>query len=339
MLSSIKSKYLISFLILIASSVYISCGGTKKDIYLDASYPRWLKSDNVIPAQTSGITFIGSRGSEDEYLICDDIGKIHRLFIVNDTVFRLETIAFSPETDSFLAKLPKKDFEEIFYDKYSGRIYLSIEGNGIYVRRDCGIYEIKFTGDDIHGNEISEIKPTSINKEESLFRYTKSNIGFEGGAVDEYYIYLGIESISEDLLTSLESEIYIIDKKTSGLLKTINTREYGIRTISGLFRQEDLLWGIDRNDRKIFFLRLDTELNITEVKKFPLDNVIPGYRKFKYVAAIESVTINDKGGMFLVDDPWTVNYVPDDKVLGELDTETAGNFRKFVPVIYRYNIK
>lgn len=339
MKSFLKIKYTSASFILLTLFFFVSCSVTDTNISLDARYPRWLKDSKVTPAQTSGITFLGNTGNADEYLIADDIGKIHRLFISSDTVFSFRTLEFLPAADSFLAGFPKKDFEEIFYDKYAGKVFLSIEGNGKNPKEFCGIYEIIFGGNDIHSNQIAELKPVNIDKSGSIYRFVRQNIGFEGAAVDEKYFYLGIETISDELITSVETEIYILDKTTSELKKTISTKEYGIRTICGLYITDGRLWGIDRNDRKIFFLDLGSDLSVKEVKKFNLDNVIPGYNKFKYVAAIESVTINDKNQMFIIDDPWTENYVPDEKVLESLDAETINNFRKFVPVIYRYNIK
>lgn len=339
MKSFLKLKIASASFILLTLSFFVSCSVTESDISLDARYPRWLKDSKVTPAQTSGITFLGNTGNADEYLLADDIGRIHRLFISSDTVFSFRTLEFLPEADSFLAGFPKKDFEEIFYDKHTGKVYLSIEGNGKNPNEYCGIYEVIFSGGDIHGNQIETLKPLNIDKEGSIYRYVRQNIGFEGAAVDENHFYLGIETISDDLLTAVQTEIYILDKKTSELKKIINTKEYGIRTICGLYMSDGKLWGIDRNDRKIFYLELDSGLSVKDIKKFELDNVIPGYHKFKYVAAIESVTINDHNQMFLIDDPWTENYVPDDKALESLDEETISNFRKFIPVIYRYNIK
>ena len=69
----------------------------------DEHYPRWMKTESYRTNQTSGITFI----REDEFgtelfLLVDDVGKIHRLEISDDTVFIFKSINFSTELSNFL---------------------------------------------------------------------------------------------------------------------------------------------------------------------------------------------------------------------------------------------
>ena len=86
--------------------------------------------DSIHSDQTSGITFIKSTSQNKKiFLIADDIGKIYHFKIQNDTIFTFEPVHFSPQVIAYLDTFPKADFEEIVYDKYTGNVYLSIEGN------------------------------------------------------------------------------------------------------------------------------------------------------------------------------------------------------------------
>ena len=93
-------------------------------IYPANNYPRWLKNDVYKTNQTSGITFLREKDdSTVEFLLADDIGKIHRLFIQDDTLFSFSEIKFSDEVMDYLADFPKLDFEDIVYDNFTGKVY------------------------------------------------------------------------------------------------------------------------------------------------------------------------------------------------------------------------
>ena len=134
MINSFSNKIRpIYFLIIFSVNTLFGCGINPDSVNVSPaqSYPRWLMNNDYHTNQTSGITFLQeSADSTMQFLLADDIGYIHRLFIKNDTVFSFSEIKFSREVMDYLADFPKLDFEEIFYDKYSGNVYLTIEGNG-----------------------------------------------------------------------------------------------------------------------------------------------------------------------------------------------------------------
>ena len=110
------SKVIILFLII---STETSC---QKSSLLpkDDFYPRWLKSGEYHTDQTSGITFLGlNEFKEKVFLLADDVGTIHRLTISSDTIFSFVKVHFSSVVEDFLSQLSKRDFEEIFFDKWS----------------------------------------------------------------------------------------------------------------------------------------------------------------------------------------------------------------------------
>ncbi|MGB9664168.1 MAG: hypothetical protein ACPL25_04495, partial [Ignavibacteria bacterium] len=115
-------RYILLFLLIFIFSIPIK-------LTLDEKYPIWLKKNGTHTDQTSGITFIGSKNNAKYFLVCDDIGKIHRIKLKNNRV-DIETIEFDKDVEKFLDKFQKMDFEEIIYDKFTNKVFLSIEGNG-----------------------------------------------------------------------------------------------------------------------------------------------------------------------------------------------------------------
>ena len=93
MINSFSQTFKLIFLLMILSvNIFISCDGdsTQSRIIPAENYPRWLLNDQYHTNQTSGITFLSE--SDDgtmKFLLADDIGKIHRFFIKDDTVFSI----------------------------------------------------------------------------------------------------------------------------------------------------------------------------------------------------------------------------------------------------------
>ena len=78
-----------------------------------------------------------------------------------------------------------------------------------------------------------------------------------------------------------------------------------------------------------------------KVKDYMLTGIqinIPGYNQFEYVAALESITMDNNKNIYLVDDPWRMFYVPREIVLKKLDNETVSNFKKFIPIIFKFKL-
>ncbi len=133
------------------------------------NYPRWLMNDNYHTNQTSGITFLNKSGDGTlQFLLADDIGKIHRFFIKNDTVFSFSEIKFSKQVIEYLSDFPKLDFEEIFFDKFSGNVYLTIEGNGDDYLSYHGIYRLNFKNNDVYQDSIVGLEKLGLNLRKNL---------------------------------------------------------------------------------------------------------------------------------------------------------------------------
>jgi len=305
----------------------------------EKNFPQWIKTTASFPDQTSGITFLGSdKNKRDIFLIADDVGALHYLSFMDDSITGLREIKFSDRVHRFLDDFPKKDFEEIFLDRKSGRIYVSIEGNGANYKKYAGIYELVFRNRNIFSGEITDIKKLNIKPAGKFYEYTNNNIGFEGAASDDEYFYFGLESTLLNPVLSDSTLIFIADKKNNEIVKVISTREMGIATICGLCSNENrILYGVDRNRKVLFRIRFDVNLNISSFDKVEIKTSIPGYKNLDYIASLESVAINGKY-IYLVDDPWKSHFIPTNEILTRLDDETRNNFNGFIPIIYKFKL-
>ena len=240
----------------------------------------------------------------------------------------------------YLAAFPKLDFEEICYDKFSGNVYLTIEGNGEDYLSFHGIYKLNFKDNDIFQDLIISIEKLEFNPSEIFYENLKNNIGYEGFTADENYFYLGLENIqTSEGNFSDHTVIRVADKKTLEIVKEISTENLGISTICGLYSDRNYsLWGIDRNNKRIFKLKLDQYFNVQEINSFEVKTVIPRYNNLEYSGSLESITIAADKFLFLVDDAWQAHFIPPDEILNQIDESTKDNFKKFIPVIYKFII-
>ncbi len=301
-------------------------------------YPRWLKNEIYKPSQTSGITLLREKANgEKEFLLADDIGKLHRLLIKDDTLFSFSELKLSDEVISYLSDFPKLDFEEIFYDRFIGDVYITIEGNGENHLAYHGIFKLKFKDNNIFQDSVTVLEKLLFKPEEIFYNNLLPNIGYEGFTADENYFYLGLENQqTSESNYSNQTIIRIADKKTLTIVKEISTGNLNISTVCGLYSDENFsLWGIDRNNRKVFKLLLDEYLNVVDLKYFEVKSVIPGYSHLEYVGSLESITLTSDKFLFLVDDPWHTFFVPPNEVLEKIDTNSVKNFKNFIPVIYK----
>lgn len=334
-------RVLFTFTLILVSfcSILIAQNG-KTSLLVDKDYPLWLKTNHSRTDQTSGITFIKNECSVKYFLLADDIGALHLLKIKEDTILTINNIPFSDSVQKYIGSFPKADFEEIIYDQSEDSYYLSIEGNGKDFKKYVGIYKLEFSGSDIENDTVTSLQKLIFNPEEKFLEYTDFNVGYEGVAVDENYFYLGLEGFRQDKLFADSTIIFIASKLDKKIIKEVSTKNINIKTICGLFSDENYsLWGIDRNDRKIFHINFDKDFNIQAFSKFECSTAIPGYLELNYFPSLESITIDDEKNLYLIDDPWKEIYVPGQEILDKLDTKTINNFREYIPTIFRYKIK
>ncbi len=329
------------FVIILLAGCSVNKQNKKLDLQKDNNYPRWLKTGNYSTDQTSSINFIGSvNNNTKEFLLADDIGKLHHLKISDDTVFHFTDIYFIPSVQTYLDSFPKKDFEEFVYDKYTNNVYLSIEGNGKNFKNFVGIYSVKFINNNVFNDTINSIEKINIEPKNLFLKYTDNNIGYEGVAVDSNYLYLGLEGFQEKGIFADSTLFFIVDKHNYKIIKQINTKPFGIHTICGLYSDKNnSIYGIDRNNKTAFHFNLDSNLEVQNLSLFKLESSIPNYPMYDYVASLEGVSLDDNGNIYFVDDPWKTYFIPSQEILSKLDPVTIENFKNFVPVIFKYHIK
>jgi len=303
------------------------------------NFPRWLKAGDVQTNQTSGIAFLKEDEGKKYFLLADDIGDFWRFSIARDTIFNLKKLVLSKSVEDQLSKFPKKDFEEIVYDKFTGNIFVSIEGNIPEVEKYVGIYQLKFSENNFFADTIVSLEKIQIAPQKLFLKYVHNNIGYEGLAVSEKYLFLGLEGFENKSVFSDSTMIFVVDKASKRIIKQLSTRNYKIQTICGLYCEgNNALWGIDRNNAKIFRIKLNEKLDISEVKYYDAKGIIPKYKNDKYAAALESITMDNNANLYLVDDPWKKVFIPAQSILENLDSLTQANFRQFTPIIYKYKV-
>jgi hypothetical protein len=312
------------------------------EIHHADNYPRWLKNDVYNTNQTSGMTFLREKDNgAKEFLLADDIGKIHRLFIQDDTLFSFSEIKFGDEVLDYLSDFPKLDFEEIVYDKFTSKVYITIEGNGNNHLFFHGVFELKFKDNNVFQDSVIGLAKLNFTPGEIFYNHLEPNTGYEGLAVDEKFFYLGLESIlTPEGSFSGYSMIRIANKNSLEIVKEISTEGLDISTVCGLYSDENYsLWGIDRNHRKVFKLLLDEYFKIVDLTFFEIKTDIPKYNQFEYAGSLESITVASEKFLFLVDDPWHTYFIPPNEILDKLDESTINNFKNFIPVIYKFVIE
>ncbi len=233
--------------------------------------------------------------------------------------------------------------EEIFYDKFTNKIFLSIEGHEyssydpqIYKKKE-GIYEITFNKDILTFDTINTIKRITLPQE--VYDHTFDNIGFEGFSATENYFFIGLENYSVDGTNFSDSTlIYIWNRKTNEL-KTLNTRDLKISTVCALYAEDDFnLYGIDRNRRRMFYIRFNEDHTVNKSDIRDIDLSIPLHRDINSIIgfAPESLTFDAKGNMYVAIDPWTDFYKPDITGRKRLSTGELKNFNDAVPIMYKF---
>jgi hypothetical protein len=330
------TRVLILFFI-ISFDFFLNAQNENINLLPDENFPLWLKTEQSRTNQTSGIAFIKTECDKKYFLLADDIGFIHLLTLESDSIYSIDSISFTNNTDEYLAAFPKKDFEEIVYDQSTGSVYLSIEGNGEDFNDYVGIYKLIFKDNDVLSKQVISIEKMNFKPADLFYKYTNWNTGYEGFALNDNYFYLGLEGFVNNYQFADSTLIFIANKSHLNIVKTISTKNLGIHTICGLFSDADYsLWGIDRNSRMIFHILFDSEFNINSFLKFDGTTSIPGYHSLNYLPSYESITMDDDDNIYIVDDPWKEVFVPEEEILDQLDNETINNFKGYIPIIFKY---
>ncbi len=336
------------FLPLIVIIVFVNLYFSHSDgLQSVGNYPIWMKdSAGIQTHQTSGLAYVGEVNGRKIFIAADDIGKMNRLSIdesTNPPRIEIYPIEYSDEVKTLFSKFKKTDMEEIFYDKSTNKILLSIEGHEyssydpqIYKKKE-GIYEITFNKDILTFDTIQTIK--RMNLPQGIYSHTFDNIGFEGFSATENYFFIGLENYSYDGTNFSDSTmIYIVNRKTNEL-KAISTHDLKISTVCGLYAEDDFnLYGIDRNRLSMFYIKFNEDHTVNSSESKEMDLSIPFHRDINKILgfAPESITFDAKGNIYVAIDPWTDFYKPDITERKRISTEELKNFYDAVPIMYKF---
>jgi hypothetical protein len=98
------------------------------------------------------------------------------------------------------------------------------------------------------------------------------------------------------------------------------------------------IFGIDRNQQNLFVIEFDKDYNVKSHSITKLELPTPSKRNLKYVAAIESITLDNDNFIYVVDDPYKKFYVPPVNVLEQLTETDRKNFKEFIPLLFKYKL-
>lgn len=320
---------------------------TEDEINPEEGYPVWLfDSTGDVADQTSGLFFLSGKNKEKKFLICDDIGAISRL-IINENfsppTVKIQKLLFADTVKSFFKTFVKVDFEEIIYDYKNERVLISSEGNNNDVntpfryRKDEGIFSFKLNGSPENADSITFVE--KVKTDTNLFKYTRHNISFEGFTESENYYFLGLENYMANQFVFTDSTEILVTDKNFNLVKRISTHKESIVTICGLYAFNDReIIGVDRNLRRIFYLKFDNDFNIIENKSVTMNLSVPDYPHISDIVGIapESIAMDDEGNVFVAIDPWKDKFMVDMVDREKLKDTDKKYFLNYTPILYKF---
>ena len=313
------------------------------------NYPIWMVDKNGKQTnQTSGICYLGISKTNGlkQFAVADDDGHIERIELdekQNPPALNIIPVILSDTVESFFKDFKKKDFEEITFNKKSERLYISIEGFAQdWKTRDFkkyeGIFEMTYDKDYYNFDTILTVKKLPFP--DTLFHYTQANCAFEGLGVTEKNFYLGLENIQTPVGSFTDSTlIYVVNRKNLNDFHTIRLKPYNIITVCGLYAKDDNnIYGVDRNSRNMFHLTLDSNYIVTDAKIIEMDLPVPGHPDINNITAfpVESITMDDIGRFYCTIDPWEDYYKPDPLDKKKLTFEELKMFQNFTPILYKF---
>lgn len=323
-----------------------------RSIELVRGFPIWMKSPSgLYSRQTSGLFFIGREGSKKIFLSANDNGRIDKIYIDDSFTppqIDVKILHFNvASTAKFFQDFPKLDFEDIVYDRITDKILVSIEGNSgltdnpaqklVDFKDNEGVYEFSFNNTILTCDTLKNVRKITMPPE--IYKYTNDNLGFEGMAITDNFLFMGLENITDSVGQFTDSTyLYILDRKTNDV-KTISSKKLGIRSITALCAQDDYtLYGVDRESKAIFCVKFNPDFSVKDVRSKPFDLPMPMHPDIYMdkISGVEAIALDDEGYIYTNIDPWSDLYKPYFTPKNFLTQEEKDNITKLVPVLYKY---
>jgi len=310
-------------------------------------YPLWIMdSSGNHTNQTSGIYYLGTQSAKKVFLTCDDVGKINKLIIDESKTppaIEIIEISFSNQVKDMFSNFRKKDFEGIAFNKKRNKIYLSVEGyaydkkDPLIYKKHEGVYELSCNKDALKFDSLLTINKLKLP--ETIFEHTQDNVGLEGIALTENYLFFGLENCRNKFQNFTDSTfLYIIDRKTYEV-KIISTKDLKISTVCGLFAANDFeVYGIDRNARGMFRILFNPDFTVDDIETKEIDLQIPNHKDINQILGVapESITFDEQDNIYITVDPWRDFYKPDSQDRKFLTEEEINYFKETIPIIYKF---
>jgi hypothetical protein len=340
-------KVLTPFILIVLYIIFTNLYESRLE--LAKGYPIWMKgSDNLYSSQTSGLFYIGKKENKKYFLSANDNGRIDKISVdesITPPKFDVQIIHFQVSTTArFFAELAKMDFEDIVYDEVTNKIIVSIEGNSDFVpprrvsyQKTEGLYELELNKPIMDCDTLKNVK--KIPMPEELFLHTNDNIAFEGFTITNNYMFLGLENYTDvNSQFSDSTYLYIVNRKTNEI-KTISSKLFNVRSITGLCAKDDYtLYGTDREAKRIFYIKFNPDFTIKTHRSESFELEMPGHSDISLdkMSGVEAIAVDDEGNIYTDIDPWSDLYKPNLTPKVFLSEEEKWNLTKLIPVLYKY---
>ncbi len=303
-------------------------------------WPVWLKdyATHERTNDTSGIAYAGRDAAGRLcFFLADETGFLH-LCRVRETAdgraarLELERVVVDRSLSDALRDHDQWDFEDLSLEWPAGQpgavgaladsvtALLSIEGHGLRYREQTDVLRVRLV------RELRANAPvTDSSAGESRWRVRAlgewvpgarfweaqagADRGIAGIGTTARHTFLGLASLVErGELNTRGTMLYIYDRD-SGRVGQVITRGLGIHSVGGMVALSDsLLVLVDRDHEALDLIHWDPRVpgQVTACDRFPLELLGPG--GFRYaIPSVEGLTIDDRGDLWCVTDPWQTN--------------------------------
>ena len=322
-------------------------------------WPVWLKdyATKMRTEKTSGIAFAGGDGTRGRwFVLADEIGflrfcRVHQEGDTGRVELHLEDVAIGGSLEQQLAGHELWDFEAVSLDPAlrrearEGRAggdtlqgFLSVEGQGEELAAHTRLLELRLVRGEVAGGlrwraeSAGDLIPGATIWSRAVGRER----GFKGLAHSARFVHAGLFNLGMRGDVTVHGTLLFLYDRVRGEMARIPTAPYGIYSIGGLEALSDTVTlAVDRSRQALSVLRWDPEDpgTVAACQRFFLDLPAPG--GFRYgVPTVEGVTVDERGGIWCVVDPWRGHYRAVDSGVPEtLVVYLAAE----MPILYRFS--
>jgi hypothetical protein len=300
-------------------------------------WPIWLKdyATRERTTDTSGIAYAG-RDADGRlcFFLADEIGFLYMCRVRETTEGRaaglsLERVIIDRSLSDALSDHEQWDFEDIALEWPAGRpgavggladsvtALLAIEGRGARYLEQTDVLRVRLGRERRANAPVTAATPAApqwraraagpwVQDARFWEGQAGNDRGIAGIATSAGYTYLGLASlVDRGEFNTRGTMIYVYDRVT-GRVGQVVTRGLDISSVGGMVALCDsVLVLVDRDRKSLDVIRWNPRVpgEVTACDRFPLELLGPG--GFRYaIPSIEGLTIDDRGDLWCVTDPW-----------------------------------